>query len=135
MDGFVFNLQFDLEMAFSCMNCGISPKYFVGDGKCTGPLQRKLEGLNVSELSSHPNDKNVLKQGSKFGDRVFLAEKRERDLVLGLLSGSTDMLSFLSNDDISSENGKLVSNLVRFIQERSPLSIPQPYVRLLADIS
>ena len=135
VDGFVFNLTFDLEMAFSCINCGISPKYFVGDGKCTGPLQRKLHGLNVSELSSHPDDRNILQQGSKFADRVFLSNKKERDLVFKLITGETDMATFILSEEIISENGKLVTKLVKIIHENSPLSIPEPYVKLLADIS
>ena len=32
-DGFVYNLEFDLEDCFTCVNCGISPRWFVGDGK------------------------------------------------------------------------------------------------------
>ena len=46
-DGFVNNLEFDLQTCFSCMNCGISPKYFVGDGKAdNGNYQQELFELN-----------------------------------------------------------------------------------------
>ena len=48
-------------------------------GKCKGPLQRKLYGLNVSELSSRLDDKNILQKGSKFANRVFLSNMKERD--------------------------------------------------------
>ena len=39
-DGFVSLLDIDKSQAFSCPTCGIAPKYFVGDGKCVGPLRK-----------------------------------------------------------------------------------------------
>ena len=45
------------------------------------------------------------------------------------------MKSFISSEDIVSENGILVTKLVKHILENSPLSIPEPYIKLLADIS
>ena len=78
-DGFVINLSFDEKDCFTCTNCGVNPKYFVGDGKANvAPLQRKLQPFGISELSSHPTDSNILQQGSKHEDRVFIKEKKEK---------------------------------------------------------
>ena len=60
-DGFVANLRFDEKACFSCSNCGTAPKYFVGDDKANiAPLQKKLKELEIKELSSHPDDENIL---------------------------------------------------------------------------
>ena len=64
VDGYQDNLSIDYKAAFTCINCGISPRYFVGDGKILAPLKRKLKDLNLSEFSPHPEDKQSLEQGS-----------------------------------------------------------------------
>ena len=135
VDGFVLNLSFDYAECFSCTNCGIDPLYFVGDGKCLGPLQKKFTGLNIKELSSHPDDSTVLEQGSKFSERTLLASKKERDLICNLLTGNEEMESFVNSGCIKSENGKMVQDLVRFIQAKWPLKIPEQFITFLADIS
>ena len=135
IDGFVLNLEFDAKSAFSCQNCGRSPKYFVGDGKCTGPLQKKLEGVNVHELSSHPDDKNILPQGSKYKERVFISDKKENDEVRKLLTGDLDMTAFLNSGQVSSLNGQMIQKLVCHISAKWPLKIPDPYINFIADIS
>ena len=57
-----------------------NPKFFVGNSKCVGTLQRRFEGLNINKFSSHPDDGMVLKQGLYFQDCKFLGEKKEHDL-------------------------------------------------------
>ena len=100
-DGFVNNLDFDLKVCFSCTNCGTSPKYFVGDGKADiAPLQRKLKAYNVSELSSHPDDTNVLSQDSKHSDRLFLYNKKERDSLCTLLTESLTIKDYCSSEKL-----------------------------------
>ena len=64
VDGYQDNLSIDYKAAFTCINCGISPRYFVSDGKIIAPLKRKLKDLNLSEFSPHPEDKQSLEQGS-----------------------------------------------------------------------
>ena len=117
-DGFVSLLDIDKSQAFSCPTCGIAPKYFVGDGKCVGPLRRKLEGLNINELGCHPDDNTILPQGSQFHKRQFLPEKKERDIVLELVTGSIDMNTFTSNKQIKSNSGKLLQDLVKHINSK-----------------
>ena len=67
VDSYQDNLSFDYKEAYTCINCGISPKYFVGDGKTLAPLKRKFKNLNLSEFSPHPEDKESLKQLEKPG--------------------------------------------------------------------
>ena len=133
-DGFVLNLEFDKSMAFSCPKCGVDPKWFVGDGKCTGFLKKKLEGLNIKEFGCHPDDKTVLSQGSSFKSRQLLPDKSERDIVLNLLSGNIDMDTFVSNSDLKSSAGKMLKDLVNHINLNWPLRIPKVYVTFIADI-
>ena len=135
VDGFVQNLELDYSNCFSCTNCGVTPRYFVGDGKCIGPLQKKLAGLNISELGAHPDDDLILKQGSKFSDRILLPVKKERDIVCNLVTGNIDMDNFINTSEIQSENGKLIQNLIKFIQSKWPLRIPEIFIRFIADIA
>ena len=66
-DGFQNNCEYDLIEAFTCITCGTTPRYFIGDGKCDiAPLMRKIDALNIKELSKHPDDEHVLKQGFFF---------------------------------------------------------------------
>ena len=64
IDGFKANISFDLKEAFTCINCGVSPRYFVADGKNVGPTKRKLLPLNLTELSA-PKDDVPLREGFK----------------------------------------------------------------------
>ena len=133
-DGFVSLLDVDKNKAFSCPVCGIAPKFFVGDGKCVGPLRRKLDGLDIDELGCHPEDKKIHKQGSKFHDRQFLPNKKERDIVLELVTGSIDMDTFISNNQITSNTGKMLQDLVRHINSKWPLRLPKVYQTFITDI-
>ena len=134
-DGFVNNLKFDLKVCFSCTNCGISPKYFVGDGKADiAPLQRKLKANNVSELSSHPEDKNILSQGSKHTDRLFLYIKSERDILCKLLTESVTVTDFCNSENFESENGELIHIVIRRLSVDYPSILPEPYKIFLTDV-
>ena len=127
-------MDVDKTQAFSCPTCGIDPKFFVGDGKCVGPLRKKLDGLDINELGCHPEDKKIHKQGSKFQDRQFLKEKKERDIVLELVTGSIDMDTFISNNQITSSNGKMLQDLVRHINSKWPLRLPKVYQTFITEI-
>ena len=47
------------------MNCGISPEYFDGDSKADiAPLKEKQKNIEIKEFAAHPDDKQILEQGS-----------------------------------------------------------------------
>ena len=75
-------------------------------------LRKKLDGLEIKELGCHPDDNKVRSQGSKFQDRQFLPNKKERDIVIELVTGSIDMDTFISNDQIKSSSGQMLKDLV-----------------------
>ena len=60
--------------------------------------------------------------------------KKERTEVLNLLSGKSDMNQFIRSSEIKSENGKLIQNLIKFVQEKYPLRILHEYSNFLADV-
>ena len=135
-DGFVINLVFDEADCFTCTNCGIAPKYFVGDGKANiAPLQRKLKPLNIKELSSHPEDSSILPQGSKHEERVFLSIKQERDSICQLLTEKQTVEEFLSSSNLKSEHGKLIKQVIDRLSKKSSETLPEPYILFLADVS
>ena len=133
VSGFFVNLKFDVTKAFSCPNHGTSPKWIVSDGKAVGPLKRRLKHLK--ELDVAPDDNTVLTQSTFNKDRIFLSNKTERDLVCKLLSGEISMDEFCNSDEISSDSGTLLKNLVSHIKELHPLKIPEAYVPCLRNIS
>ena len=47
LDGFVKNLDLDVQARHTCPKCGTTPKYFVGDGVTAKLLKRKVENVNV----------------------------------------------------------------------------------------
>ena len=135
-DGFTRLLDFDLEACFSCPNCGTSPEYFVGDGKADiAPLQTKLQGIGVKELSAHPEDKIPLEQGSLHKERIFIPEKKERDIFCELVTDGVTLKDFLKDRNVKqlkSENSKL---LVKIIKKQSVLqSLPDCYKSLIAEL-
>ena len=101
----------------------------------TGPLQRKLDDMKITELRCHPSDTEVLSQGSKFKDRTFISTKSERTAICNLLTGVSDMNQFLTGGEISSENGLLIKDLILHINENWPLRIPDAYQNFIADCS
>ena len=122
------------EEIFSCPKCGISPAYFVGDGKCNlAPLQRRLPA-GFKELSPHPSDPSpVLKQATKHSDRVFLKEKSERDIIISLLQGNETVSEILKSKKRKSKNFILITNLLNRIKEAE--EIPFCYQELLIETS
>jgi hypothetical protein len=118
---------------FLCPNCGDSPSYIVCDGKTDGPTKRKVEHLK--ELDKAEEDESDLCQGSFFHDRVFLSDNKERKLVCSLLTDTINQEEFLESDDISSENGEMISTLVARLSLSWPEDTPKAYRRFLANIS
>ena len=95
MHGFVKRIDWNTKETFSCPNCGISPSYLVGDGKCDIALLQLRIPPGVKEFSSHPSDPSpVLKQASVHSSRVFLKEKFERDMIVALIQGTITKLPF-----------------------------------------
>ena len=74
--GFCQLLQYKDEV-WACPNCSETPPYLVCDGKATGVTKRKVS--HISELDRHPTDDKPLSQGSNIQDRVYMAEKKDRD--------------------------------------------------------
>ena len=94
-NGFVKNIAWNLELCFSCSNCGTSPTYFVGDGKCDiAPLQRKLKPLGITEMSTHPQDKKILSQATNHSDRIYLNQKKfmKHNISIMLFGGQSVFL-------------------------------------------
>jgi len=94
-----------------------------------------LEDAGIKELGRHPNDKEALKQGSKFSNRLFLPIKKERNEVLRLISGEINMSEFVSSKEITSDNGLLLKDLISHVIEVSPLHLPSQYKEFICDIS
>ena len=129
-DGYQDNLSIDYKQAFTCTNCGISPRYFVGDGKILAPLKRKLKDLNLSEFGPHPEDKQSLEQGSYHKQRVFIGEKKERDEFFKLLNGKKSLQELCSEKKVKSANGKAIMNVLNRLNT-SHDSLPDHYHDLL----
>ena len=107
----------------------------MGDGKADiAPLQRKLKANNVSELSSQPEDKNILSQVSKHTDRLFLYIKSERDILCKLLTESVTVTDFCTSENFESENGELIHIVIRRLSVDYPSILPEPYKIFLTDV-
>ena len=135
-DGFVYLMNYDEEEAYSCSNCGLSPEFFVGDGKMDcAPLRRKLNDLGVKEFGPSEKDKNILRQGSKNADRLFIARKKERDFISSFLTGSINIQEFLEKSEavLVSDNSKKIIDIVRRFSEKE--NLPESYVAFLAEIT
>ena len=131
--GFMNNLEMDWKRAFSCPTHGSSPAWIVSDGKNLGPLKRRVNHLK--ELDRHETDESVLEQSTKFKDRVFLSEKKERVIVCQLITGDMPMLDFAEVSEITSPNGQLLVSLVRHIVEKFPDEMPACYKSFIANVS
>ena len=107
--GFMNNLKIDFKKAFSCPIHGNSPEWIVADGKNVGPLKRRVDHL--TELDRNEADKNILTESTKFKDRCFLSEKKERQNVLKLLSEVITSLDFVETSEMNTDNGKLIIEL------------------------
>ena len=134
MHGYVKRIKWKTEEIFSCPNCGISPAYLVGDGKCDiAPLQRRIPP-GVKELSSNPSDPSpVLKQASFHSSRVFLQHKFERDMIISLLQGTITISDVIKSRKAKSENFKLIVKILERIKDQA--EIPSSYVDLLVELS
>ena len=129
--GFAGMLRF-MKEDFLCDKCGDTPAYIVCDGKSIGPAKRKVNHL--SELDRAEEDNTPLQQGSQFSQRVFLSRKSERDLVKNLLNDQIDIEEFLDSE-FSTENGRMVHDLVSRISGVWPDQIPAEYRNILASIA
>ena len=130
---FKANIEIDYDEAFTCIRCQGEPSYITCDGKSLAPLKRKLIPLKLTELSSHPEDKEILAQGSHHQMRVYLSSSGERKIFTKLLVGDKSISEFLSNtSDITSDNGKLLLNDIRRFQDHE--SLPQPYNKLFTEV-
>ena len=131
--GFVNNLSFDEKKAFSCPDHGRSPTFIVSDGKSLGPLKRKVDHLK--ELDVSETDTTIWNQSTKYEDRTFITVKKERAEICKLLTGDIDMEQFLTSELISTENGLLIRRLIRYINSKHPLKIPDCYIIFISNVS
>ena len=118
----------------ACQLClAICNMYFlmVADSKWVGPQSKYVKDLK--ELGKLPNDNSVLPRGSKFLDRMFIKVKKERQSFANLLKGDLSIPEFL-NEDISSDNGRMVTDLILRIQTDEG-EIPEQYLQFLKDIT
>ena len=104
--GFMNNLDIDFQRAYQCQTHGTSPKWVVADGKNVGPLSRRVNHLK--ELDVDHSDTRILRQSTKFQDRTFLKNKKERMIICQLLTGELPMNDFLEISEIRSEEGILL---------------------------
>ena len=130
--GFFRRLKFNEKISFSCPTHGNSPRFLNTDGKNLGPLKRKVR--NISELEKHPEDREVLGQSTFFKNRTFLSNIKERTLVLQLLAGDISKHEFCISENIETENGRLIVNLVAALGLDDE-EIPRPYRRFIKNIS
>ena len=128
--GFFRRLKFDERTAFSCPDHGVTPRFLNTDGKNMGPTKRKVKHL--SELEKHPDDDDVLPQSTFFHKRVFLPKIKERHLVVELLAGDISKDEFCNSEDLESQNGRLVVDLVRVLVNDE--EIPTQYRRFIKNI-
>ena len=103
-NGFCAMLTFE-KSAWSCIDCSDTPQIIVADGQMVAPTSRKT--AHLSELQKHPTDQNILSQGSKHKDRVFLNTKKERVLLKQLVKEEIRAEEFLA-ENIQSRNGQQV---------------------------
>jgi hypothetical protein len=98
----------------------------------------KLMDQAKEKLTTFMNwiDLSVLCQGTMFQDRVFLSESRERKLVCNLLTKSLSSNDFLESEEITTENGLMVKNLVERVFMTWPdAELPKPCRRIIGNIS
>ena len=131
--GFEGRLEFPTDV-FVCDDCTLACKYLVFDAKVIGPNKHKLDHLHEEddEDDEHMEGQDTLHQSTHFKNRVFLSSAKERALVLQLVSGEMDMLSFLTSE-MTSQNGRLVKDLVEMIEDTFA-TLPEEYSRLIKNI-
>ena len=107
---------------------------FKGDGKHDiAPLKRKLLHLGVKEQGPHPEDKQHLSQGTLHKDRVFLPDKKDRDLFSELVTDSVPLKTFKSSKLIGT-NAKLLSNIITRLSETTD-ELPDCYSSLVEELA
>ena len=110
--GFFCLLVFDNSKAFSCPKHKTSPKFIVSDGKALGPLKSRCKHL--TELDVAKEDNKVLAQSTHHKDRVFMHVKKERAMVIKLLTDDISLQDFETAGEMTTENGILVLNLIQY---------------------
>ena len=132
ISGFMNNLDIDFKKAFSCPRHGNSPKCVVSDGKSLGPLKRRVDHLQ--ELCKEESDDRVLQQSTQSKKRVFLTSKKERAAVCQILTGDISMQDFCEVSEITSDNGRLIMDMVRHILQTFPDEMPSSYKHFIANV-
>ena len=131
--GFVAKLVFHPDLkTFSCPKCGTTPEYLVADGKSNGPTKRKIE--HIKEFSAADDDHNILRQGSKFKDRIFLVSNQERQEICSVLTEAMTMQDFLGGHNITSHNGRMIFEIIERIAGVWNGEIKKPYRQFISNV-
>ena len=132
--GFGSNLEFQ-KSDFTCEKCSNgsdTPAYIILDGKCIAPRANQTNHLR--ELDQPETDNSTLPESTKFNDRCFLSEAKERKFVRELITEIITPQEFIQKV-FKTPNGNLIKNLVtRLIQDFNG-EIPEHYQKLLENLS
>jgi hypothetical protein len=66
--------------------------------------------------------------------RVFLPDKTQRSTVCALLGEKLSLDDFLISQDVESENGMMIMDLVQYLDEKGYEQIPPAYKALLKNV-
>ena len=112
----------------------IWPFINLGDGKQDiAPLRRKLSPLGIKEQGPHPLDKEPLEQGSYHQNRVFLADKKDRDLFSDLVTDSIPLKTF-DKSNLKGTNSKLLHKIIERLSATHE-TMPDCYSRLVEELA
>lgn len=96
-----------------------------------GPLSSKLE--NVKELGPHPENTEPLEQSTSYYDRIFLKDKKERMLMVKLITETISPEEFLESE-VESENAKMLQRLVKNVFGLHQC-VPKQYLDFICEFS
>lgn len=96
-----------------------------------GPLSSKLE--HVEEFGPHPDNAEPLEQSTSYYDRIFLKDKKERMLMIKLITETISPEEFLQSE-VESENAHILQRLVKNVYGHHQC-VPKQYLDFLADLS
>ena len=92
-----------------------------------------LEEEDYEDDDGMEKNEDTLDQSTHFKNRVFLASKTERTIVLQLLNGEMGMQDFISAE-MKSGNGGLLQNLMEYLEDRF-VNMPEEYSNFIKNIS
>ena len=76
----------------------------------------------------------LLQQNTQSKDRVFFTSKKERAAVCQMLTGDISMQDFCEVSEITSDNGRLIMDMVRHILQTFHNEMPSSYKHFIANV-